>query len=295
MTKPFFKSKILHDFFHDPSALVGSFLLVVSILAALFAPMIAPQNPYDLEKLTLDHFLTPPIWMEGGELPFLLGTDDQGRCVLSTILYGCRTSLTVGFAVVIIAGIFGITIGLLSGYYGGKLDSVTMRLADIVFSFSTTLMAILFLGIFKYRGVLIVIIAICIADWVRYARTMRGSVLEVKEEAYIMAAKGTGASDTRLILKHLMPNAIPPIFVVVAVDLAVVIMLEATLSFLGVGVPLTEPSLGMMIAIGKDYVYAGMWWLVLFPGLALILLVIGINLFADWLREEINPKIERRG
>jgi len=295
MTKQFFKSKILHDFFHDPSALVGSFLLAVSILTALFAPMIAPQNPYDLEKLTLDHFLTPPIWMEGGERPFLLGTDDQGRCVLSTILYGCRTSLTVGFGVVIIAGTFGITIGLLVGYYGGKLDSVTMRLADIVFSFSTTLMAILLLGLFKYRGVLIVIIAICIADWVRYARTMRGSVLEVKEEAYIMAAKATGASDIRLILKHLMPNAIPPIFVVVAVDLAVVIMLEATLSFLGVGVPLTEPSLGMMIAIGKDYVYAGMWWLVLFPGLALILLVIGINLFADWLREEINPKIERRG
>jgi len=293
MTKRFFKSEILHNFFHDPSALVGSFLLVVSILAAIFAPLIAPQNPYDLEKVSLEHFLKPPIWKQGGESPFLLGTDDQGRGILSTILYGCRTSLAVGFGVLLIAGTFGVSMGLLAGYYGGLLDSLTMRLADTFFSFSTTLMAILMLGLFKQRGVLVVIIAICIADWVRYARTMRGSVLEVKEEVYIMAAKATGAGDLRLLLRHLLPNAIPPIFVVMAVDLAVVIMLEATLSFLGVGVPLTEPSLGMMISIGKDYVYAGMWWLVVFPGAALILLVLGINLFADWLREELNPKIQR--
>jgi peptide/nickel transport system permease protein len=176
--------------------------------------------------------------MEEGQAPFVLGTDDQGRGIFSTILYGCRTSLVVGFGVVLIAGTFGVTLGLLAGYYGRTFDTVTMRLADIFFSFSTTLMAFLMLGLFKQRGVLIVILAICIADWVRYARTMRGSVLQVKEEAYIMAAKATGASDLRLLLKHLLPNAIPPIFVVMAVDLAVVIMLEATLSFLGVGVPL---------------------------------------------------------
>jgi len=293
MTKRFFKSKIIYDFFHDPSALVGSFILSVFILAAVLAPWIAPQDPYDLEKVSLEHFLKPPIWKEGGEPPFLLGTDDQGRGILSTVLYGCRTSLIVGFGVVLIAGTFGITMGLLSGYYGGLLDSVTMRLADTFFSFSTTLMAFLLLGLFKERGILVVIIAICIADWVKYARTMRGSVLEVKEEAYILAAKATGARDLRLLLRHLLPNAMPPIFVVMAVDLAVVIMLEATLSFLGVGVPLTEPSLGMMIAIGKDYIYAGMWWLVVFPGAALVLLVVGINLFADWLREELNPKIQR--
>ncbi len=295
MNRRFFKSKIVHDYFHDPSAIVGSVLLVIFIMGAGFAPWIAPQDPYDLEKVSLEHFLTPPIWMEGGQAPFLLGTDDQGRGILSTILYGCRTSLVVGFGVVLIAGTFGVTLGLLAGYYGRTFDTVTMRLADIFFSFSTTLMAFLMLGLFKQRGVLIVILAICIADWVRYARTMRGSVLQVKEEAYIMAAKATGASDLRLLLKHLLPNAIPPIFVVMAVDLAVAIMLEATLSFLGVGVPLTEPSLGMMISIGKDYVYAGMWWLVVFPGAALFFLVIGINLFADWLREELNPKIERRG
>ena len=195
---------------------------------------------------------------------------------------------------VLIAGTFGVSMGLLAGYYGGWLDAVTMRLADTFFSFSTTLMAFLLLGVFGPKGIMIVIIAICMADWVRYARTMRGSVLEVKEEAYIMAAKATGAKDMRLLLRHLLPNAIPPIFVVVAVDLAVVIMLEATLSFLGVGVPLTKPSLGMMIAIGKNYIYAGMWWMIVFPGAALILLVVGINLFADWLREELNPKIERK-
>lgn len=294
MTEKRIKSRFLYNYIHDPSALIGSVILVVFVFLALFAPVIAPQNPYDLKTVSLDHFLQPPVWIEGGSRPFLLGTDDQGRGILSTILYGCRTSLMVGFSVVILAGLFGISVGLVAGYYGGWIDVLFMRLADTFFSFSTTLMAILLLGLFKERGILTVVIAICIVDWVRYARTMRGSVLEVKEEAYIMAAKSSGARDLRLLLRHVLPNAIPPIFVVVAVDLAVVIMLEATLSFLGVGVPLTEPSLGMMIAIGKNYVYAGMWWMVVFPGAALILLVVGINLFADWLREELNPKIERR-
>jgi peptide/nickel transport system permease protein len=294
MSKRRIQSRLLYSYLHDPSAIAGSVILVLFLLAALLAPWITPQDPYDLEKLTLDNFLTPPIWMEGGQAPFLLGTDDQGRDILSTIIYGCRTSLIVGFGVVLIAGTFGIIMGLLAGYYGKWVDVATMRLADTLFSFSTTLLAFLFLGVFGSGSVLVVIIAICIADWVRYARTMRGSVLEVKEEAYIMAARATGAGDLRLLLRHVLPNAIPPIFVVVAVDLAVVIMLEATLSFLGVGVPLTRPSLGMMIAIGKDYIYVGMWWMILFPGAALVLLVVGINLFADWLREELNPKIERK-
>jgi len=289
------RSKILHSYLHDPPAIVGSVIIVVFLLAALLAPWITPQNPYDLEKLTFDHFLTPPIWLEGGQMPFLLGTDDQGRGILSTIVYGCRTSLIVGFSVVMIAGTIGVLIGLFAGFYGRWLDAVTMRLADTMFSFSTTLLAILLLGVFKKTGIGTVIAAICIADWVRYARTMRGSVLEVKEEAYVLASRATGARDLRILFRHILPNAIPPVLVVVAVDLAVVIMLEATLSFLGVGVPITEPSLGMMIAIGKDYIYAGMWWMVVFPGAALVFLVVGINLFADWLREELNPKIERTG
>ena len=295
MTEHRIKSRMLYSFLHDPAAMAGSLILTLFILAALLAPWITPQNPYNLETLNLEHFLTPPIWMDGGQAPFLLGTDDQGRDILSTIIFGCRTSLIVGFGVVLAAGSFGILIGLLAGYYGRWLDITAMRLADTLFSFSTTLLAFLLLGIFKHGGIGVVIIAICIADWVRYARTMRGSVLEIKQEAYIMAAKATGAGDLRLLLRHILPNAIPPVFVVVAVDLAVVIMLEATLSFLGVGVPLTQPSLGMMIAIGKNYIYAGMWWMIVFPGAALVLLVVGINLFADWLREELNPRIERHG
>jgi peptide/nickel transport system permease protein len=294
MTERRIKSRMLYSYLSDPSAVAGSLILLLFLAAALLAPWITPQNPYDLEKVSLEHFLTPPVWMEGGQKPYILGTDDQGRGIYSTIVYGCRTSLIVGFGVVLIAGTFGIVIGLLAGFYGGWLDAVTMRLADTVFSFSTTLLAILFLGVFGRSSIVIVIIAICIADWVRYARTMRGSVLQIKEEAYIQAARASGAGDLRLLVKHILPNAIAPIFVVVAVDLAVVIMLEATLSFLGVGVPLTEPSLGMMISIGKNYIYAGMWWMIVFPGAALILLVVGINLFADWLREELNPKIQRK-
>ena len=284
---------MLYNYLHDPSAIAGSLILVIAVLAAVLAPWITPQNPYNLAEVSLEFFLTPPLWMEDGQAPFILGTDDQGRCIFSTIIYGCRTSLIVGFSVVLITGTFGVMMGLLTGYYGGKLDALIMRMADTIYAFSTTLLALMFLGIFGKGSVLLVILAICIAGWVRYARTMRGSVLEIKQEAYIMAAKATGAGDFRLLIKHLLPNAIPPIFVIIAVDLAVVIMIEATLSFLGVGVPLTEPSLGMMVAIGKNYVYAGMWWMIVFPGATLIFLVVGINLFADWLREELNPKIER--
>ena len=284
---------MLYNYLRDPSAVAGSLILVIAVSAAVLAPWITPQDPYNLAEVSLEYFLTPPLWMEDGQAPFVLGTDDQGRCIFSTIIYGCRTSLIVGFSVVLITGTFGVLMGLLTGYYGGKLDALIMRMADTIYAFSTTLLALMFLGIFGKGSVLLVILAICIAGWVRYARTMRGSVLEIKQEAYIMAAKATGAGDFRLLLRHLLPNAIPPIFVIIAVDLAVVIMIEATLSFLGVGVPLTEPSLGMMVAIGKNYVYAGMWWMIVFPGVALILLVVGINLFADWLREELNPKIER--
>ncbi|MGD8261450.1 MAG: ABC transporter permease [Desulfobacterales bacterium] len=293
MTKKRIQSRMLYNYLHDPSAIAGSLILVIAVSAAVLAPWITPQNPYNLAEVSLEYFLTPPIWMKDGQAPFILGTDDQGRCIFSTIIYGCRTSLIVGFSVVLITGTFGVMMGLLTGYYGGKLDALIMRMADTIYAFSTTLLALMFLGIFGKGSVLLVILAICIAGWVRYARTMRGSVLEIKQEAYIMAAKATGAGDFRLLVRHLLPNAIPPIFVIVAVDLAVVIMIEATLSFLGVGVPLTEPSLGMMVAIGKNYVYAGMWWMIVFPGAALIFLVVGINLFADWLREELNPKIER--
>jgi len=284
---------MLRHFLRDPSAVVGAAILSVFVIGAVFAPLIAPQNPYDLEALSLADSLKPPIWMEGGEAPFLLGTDEQGRDVLSTILYGCRTSLTVAFGVVLVAGTFGMLMGLLAGFYGKLIDALVMRSADVFYSFSTTLMAILVLGLLKQKGVLVLILAISLTDWVRYARTLRGSVLAIKEEDYIDAARAVGVPTPRIIFHHVLPNAVPPLLVVAAVDFGVVIMLEATLSFLGVGLPVTEPSLGMMISLGRKYVYAGKWWLIVFPGVALTAIVVGINLIADWLREEINPRIQK--
>ncbi len=284
-------SKRMQSFLGDPSGMVGGVILVVFFFAALFAPYLAPTDPYDLTTVDLANFLLEPSWMDQGVSAFPLGTDDQGRGILSTILYGLRTSLIVSVSVVTISSIVGIILGMLGAYYGGILDAFIMRTADTVFSFSTTLLAVLLLGVFESRGLFTVIIAICIADWVKYARTIRGSVLEIKEFPYVTAARSSGAGDFRILFRHILPNALPPIFVLMAVDMAVVIMLEATLSFLGVGVPLTEPSLGMMIAIGKNYIYAGMWWMVVFPGITLIGMVVGINLFADWLREELNPRL----
>ncbi len=294
MLKKFQENQFVYSFLRDPSAIFGAALMVVFGFCAIFAPLIAPMDPYDLTSIDLGNFLLTPGWMEGGSMSFPLGTDDQGRGILSTMLFGLRTSLLVGFTVVIVASISGIVLGMVGGYYGGFLDAVIMRCADTVFSFSTTLLAILLLGVFESRNIWTVVFAICIAGWVKYARTIRGSVLEVKENAYVTAAKASGARDFRILFRHILPNVLPPIFVLMAVDLAVVIMLESTLSFLGVGVPITEPSLGMMISIGKNYIYAGMWWMVLFPGMTLILLVVAINLFSDWLRDEMNPKLARQ-
>jgi len=293
MIRKILTSRRFQHFIRDPSAVAGSLILMIMLIGAIFAPLIASQDPYDMRTLSLQDSLKPPIWMKGGEAPFLLGTDDQGRDILSTILYGCRTSFIVGFSVIAIASAIGVAIGLLSGFYRGILDAVTMRLADALFSFSTTLVAMLLLGIFRGGAISLIIIAIIITDWVRYARTMRGSVLEVKEEDYVSAAKESGASNLRIILRHILPNAIPPISVVAAVDFGAVVMLEATLSFLGVGVPINKPSLGMMISLGRNYIYAGKWWLIIFPGVALVAIVLGINLLADWLREEINPKLQK--
>jgi len=290
MIDKIFETKIIKHFLRDPSALIGAFLLLVFAFGALLAPILAPQNPYNLEKVSLSNFLFPPVWMDGGELPFLLGTDDQGRGILSTILYGCRTSLVVGFGVMLLAGSIGTILGLMAGFYRGLFDAVVMRIADVLFSFSVSLTAILVMGLLGGGGVLTVVLAISLPEWVKYARTMRGNVLSVREEEYVDAAKASGASDFRVMAKHILPNSIPSILVVASVELAVVIMLEATLSFLGVGVPHTKPSLGMMISLGRDYIFAGKWWLVVFPGAALTGMVIGINLVADWLRDELNPK-----
>lgn len=268
----------------------ASAVLVLLILGALFAPIITPQNPYDLRTLNLGDSLRPPVWQEGGHMPYLFGTDIQGRDILSTILYGSRTSFLVGFAVVVLAGLVGGLIGLIGGYYGGWFDTLTMRMADSLLSFSTTLIAMLFLGIFRTNSLWLVIAAIVVADWVQYARTMRGAVLAIKSEDFVTATKAMGGSDAHILFKHILPNSIQPLLVVAAANFGLAVMLEATLSFLGVGVPITQPSLGMLISQGKDFIYAGMWWLILPPAAVLMAIVFSLNLIADWLRDDLDPK-----
>lgn len=285
-------SKIYKHFVSQPLAVGALIVITLLFLGAIFAPLIAPQNPYAMDKLSMNNSLLPPIWMEGGKAPFILGTDVQGRDIFSTILYGSRTSFIVGISVVTISGIFGGAIGLFAGYFGGIFDSIVMRSADTVLSFSKTLIAMLLLGIFKHSSILLVILAIVISDWVQYARTIRGEVLSVKEEEYVLASKAIGGTHLRTIFKHVLPNAVSPLLVVGAVDFGIAVMLEATLSFLGVGVPVTQPSLGMLISQGRNYLYAGKWWLILFPGLTLMAIVFSLNLISDWLRDEIDPKVK---
>jgi len=285
------ESKIYKHFVSQPLAVGALIVITLLFLGAILAPVIAPQDPYAMEKLSLGDSLLPPIWMEGGKAPFILGTDVQGRDIFSTILYGSRTSFIVGISVVTISGIFGGAIGLFAGYFGGIFDSIVMRSADTVLSFSKTLIAMLLLGIFKHSSILLVILAIVISDWVQYARTIRGEVLSVKEEEYVLASKAIGGTHLRTIFKHVLPNAISPLLVVGAVDFGIAVMLEATLSFLGVGVPVTQPSLGMLISQGRNYLYAGKWWLIVFPGLTLMAIVFSLNLISDWLRDEIDPKV----
>ncbi len=285
------ESKIYKHFVSQPLAVVALIVITLLFLGAVLAPIIAPQDPYAMDKLSLGDSLLPPIWMEGGKAPFILGTDVQGRDIFSTILYGSRTSFIVGLSVVTISGIFGGIIGLFAGYFGGIFDSIVMRSADTVLSFSKTLIAMLLLGIFKQSSMLLVILAIVISDWVQYARTIRGEVLSVKEEEYVLASKAIGGTHLRTIFKHVLPNAVSPLLVVGAVDFGIAVMLEATLSFLGVGVPVTQPSLGMLISQGRNYLYAGKWWLIVFPGLTLMAIVFSLNLISDWLRDEIDPKV----
>ncbi len=287
------RSRMLRHFLARPLIVGATVVLVILLLGAIFAPLIAPQNPYDLSQLDPSASLLPAVWEEDGRMPYILGTDVQGRDVLSTILYGSRTSFLVGFSVVLLAGSVGACVGLVTGYFGGFIDHLFMRIANSLLAFSTTLIAMLFLGLFKASSVFLVIFAISIVDWVQYARTMRGSVLSVREEDYVQAARSIGAGHLRIISRHVLPNALSPLLVIAAVNFAVVVMLEATLSFLGVGVPITQPSLGMMISQGKDFIYAGMLHLILPPAIVLMAIVFSLNLIGDWLREEIDPRITK--
>jgi peptide/nickel transport system permease protein len=275
-------------------------VLLICLGAALFAPCVAPHNPFDLATLNLLDALSPPRGMEGARPEYLLGTDDQGRDMLSAIMFGARISLLVGLASVMFAVVLGVSLGLVAGYGGGKLDGFIMRVADVQLSFPAILIALLIDGV--ARAVLprdsqgpialfVLIFAIGISNWVQYARTVRGSTLVEKNKEYIQAARVIGIRPFAIMLHHLLPNVLGPVLVLATINIATAIITEATLSFLGVGVPPTHPSLGTLIRVGNDFLFSGEWWITLVPGTALVIMVLAINLLGDWLRDALNPKL----
>ncbi len=274
-------------------ALLGVVLLVVIVLLALLAPLIAPQNPYDLASLDiLDARLAPGSMASDGHLRYLLGTDGQGRDMLSAMLYGLRISIGVGLVSTLVALAIGMTLGLIAGYRGGLADTLIMRAADMQLSFPSILLALILLA-FLRPGVISILIALIAVQWATYARTARSAALVEGAREYVEAARGLGLSTARILFRHLLPNCAPPLIVVAALQVASAIMLEATLSFLGLGVPVTEPSLGLLIANGFQYLLSGTYWISVFPGILLFLTIMSINLVADQLRDVLNPRLER--
>jgi peptide/nickel transport system permease protein len=279
-------------FFESPGAVVGLALLVLGVGAALLAPFIAPQNPYDLSQLDImDNMLAPGEALASGKIAWL-GTDDQGRDMLSAILYGTRISLAVGTASVVIACAIGASVGVLAAYAGGRVETLVMRFVDLQLSFPAILVALVLLAVFG-RGVDKVVIALVLVQWAYYARTVRGSALVEKRREYIEAARCLALPKARIVFRHLLPNCLPPLIVVATVQVAHAIALEATLSFLGVGVPVTEPSLGMLIAKGYQYLLSGKYWISTFPGVALVVVIVAINLVGDRLRDVLNPRLAK--
>jgi peptide/nickel transport system permease protein len=293
-------SDVLWSFRHSPVA-VGAFcVFMVCAVAAVLAPWIAPHNPFDLRTLNLLDSLSPPSWTEGGRAQYFLGTDDQGRDVLSAIMYGARVSLLVGLASVALALVLGVTLGLVAGYAGGKIDAFIMRVADVQLSFPAILIALLIDGVFRAAlprdahsnvALFVLVLAIGLSNWVQYARTVRGSTMVEKNKEYVQAARVIGIPAFAIMLRHLLPNVLGPVLVLATINIATAILTEATLSFLGVGVPPTQPSLGTLIRIGNDFLFSGEWWITIFPGVALVTIVLSINLLGDWLRDALNPRL----
>jgi peptide/nickel transport system permease protein len=296
----FFDSDIWWSFTRSPVTVVSAIVAVICILGAVFAPWIAPHNPFDLATLNLIDAFKPPSWSEEGDPTYLLGTDDQGRDVLSAIMYGARISLLVGFAAVIFSTTLGVTLGLLAGYLGGTVDAVLMRIADVQLTFPSILVALLVDGVVRAAlprevhdqvAIYVLIFALGISNWPQFARTVRGSTLVERNKEYVLAARVIGQSQLRIMASHVLPNVLGPVLVIATLNLGFAILAEATLSFLGVGVPPTQPSLGTLIRIGNDFLFSGEWWITIFPGLALIVLVLSVNLLGDWLRDALNPKL----
>lgn len=283
-------SEFVYNYRRNIPAVVGSALVLVFALLVIIGPFIVWQDPYDVSQLELMDSFTPPVWIEGGDPRYLLGTDGQGRDVLASIIYGARISAFIGLAAMICSCVIGTTLGLISGYYGGMLDAVIMRVADIQLSFPSMLIALFLMSAFG-NGIGMILIALTAVGWVVYARTVRGSTLGEIQKEYIQAARVAGLSDAQIIRRHVLPNVLTPLIVVSTIQVGSFILIEASLSFLGVGVPITEPSLGLLVKEGFDVLFSGIWWTSAFPGLFIMFLVFGINLFGDFLRDELNPRL----
>ncbi len=280
------------DFAQSRLAVLGLVVMLLILVIALVAPLIAPQNPYDLAQLDIMDGRLPPGAVSGEGLKFWLGTDDQGRDMLSGIMYGLRISLLVGVGSALIAGIIGSSLGLVAAYVGGRTETIIMRLVDLQLSFPSILVALMILA-FLGKGIGNVMLALVMVEWAYYARTARGSALAERRREYIEAAECLALSNTRIVFRHLLPNCMPPLIVVGTFQMARAIALEATLSFLGLGVPVTEPSLGLLIANGYQYMLSGKYWISFYPGIALLVTIVSINLVGDQLRDVLNPKLRK--
>jgi peptide/nickel transport system permease protein len=296
----FWDSDVSFSFRNSPVAIGAAVVAALLIFSAVFAHWVAPHNPFDLATLSLADSSLPPAWEAEGNPRFWLGTDDQGRDVFSAILYGMRVSLFIGFASVLLSIVLGVSFGLLSGYVGGKLDAFIMRVCDVLLAFPAILVALLIDGVARAAlpreahhdvAFAVLVLAIGLSGVVQYARTVRGSTMVEKSKEYVQAARVIGVSPLAIMAKHVLPNALGPVLVLATVHIATAVLTEATLSFLGVGVPPTTPSLGTLIRIGNEFLFSGEWWITIFPGLALVLLVLSINLLGDWLRDALNPKL----
>ena len=294
-----YDSDVAHSFRSSPVAILAALIALVCAVCALFAGWVAPHNPFDLSTLELSDARLPPWWLEGGTSKYPLGTDDQGRDILSALIYGARISLIVGLASVLLSVVLGVALGLVAGFRGGWVDGLLMRMCDVMLSFPAILIALLIAGVARavfpnapeWLAFGVLIMAISLTGWVQYARTVRGSTLVERNKEYVQAARVTGVAPMRIMRKHVLPNVLGPVMVLATIQVATAIITEATLSFLGVGAPPTSPSLGTLIRIGNDYLFSGEWWITVFPGAMLVLIALSVNLLGDWLRDALNPRL----
>ncbi len=294
-----FDSDLWFSFSRSPVAIAAALMAAFCAFCAFFAPWVAPQNPFDLAALNLGDARLPPAWADEGRPEFPLGTDDQGRDILSALMYGARISLLVGLASVILSMVLGVGLGLLSGFVGGRVDALIMRICDVMLSFPSILVALLIDGVGRAMfpnahdslAFVVLVLAIAMSGWVQYARTVRGSTMVERNKEYVQAARVIGVAPWRIMVRHVMPNVMGPVLVLATIQVATASLTEATLSFLGVGVPPTSPSLGTLIRIGNDFLFSGEWWITIFPGAVLVMIALSVNLLGDWLRDALNPRL----